>query len=1260
MDPESEVHLRAIRKALAQGNAAVMIGSGFSMNAEGGHQLASWKGLAEALRAELDPKRRWSSDTPVLQLGEQYVRVFSRPALEELLKQHVPDEKVNPGAIHQQLLSLPWSEIFTTNYDTLLERAADEIVDPAHYAVLCREDIPQSKVAGRRRIVKLHGSFPSQRPFVFTEEDYRTYPSKFAPFVNTVRQALLENVFCLVGFSGDDPNFLHWIGWVRDMLDTHALPIYFFVSEMPPFGQKKLLEARRIIPVVLPQTSDEERGEYKDRYTELFRKLSEPIAAPPQKWGSIDSHHVQAPASSKEDRFDQVIEYYVALNNLRKTYPGWIIAPSEVRQRLAYAGNRSHGTLSDKWVQERLFQQSPAFVVAVAREYLWHQSTTLQPIEDAAGTGVLNALKAPAIFELGELPEVDRMRLGSLGIIEKGDFKAAWLETAQGILEWARQESFSDVFTELAALIRSHFRDDQQVSDEITYQAILLELYRGEFGAARNILQSWEPSVGEPFTMVKKGSLLTEVNEPDAGLANCLEGIKLIRRALKSSPESLQLLSQEAWACVIAKNIVRAREFLRFSLEPEPGTSDHVNSLGKRLADIASKGYDVGTEQQNILCGVNAESGHPSTAVVRVPSFDLGKSTTSYRLGMSSDLSTKLEACFSWFSFADRIALLPRTGNVSFFASTYAQAAWWVRDFDQMRRVTGVLLRTQSSELLKPYDSTKPRFRTGWFSRVQIARLTPHGARILCERSLAELDRAIRDSAGRDSAESACRFQLELLSRLIIRLDVENDVLNFLHGLVALHKTSQFQKLPNTWGLMASALSRCFENLAESGHLDAAEAVISIPQLLADVPDHYAREWLPLHSFRIRHRSPNKKLQASPALEEDASNSLDALWSMIQKGLVNSPQIGPLWQRLTWVALNFDVSEKLEARIVAAIWQGSAKWPRIPGFYATLALHFPAPKGTNARVRFKNWVLRDGLSEMSKPSTGSIRVEGRTWAIPPDNSYFDYCQEALHNGTWSKGDSRKVVMTVMQWWEHEGTSLIADSFRIERIRDALLDRLNQVDALIGALPAHSHFVWREFDAEMSNLVKDSNSIGAPMWLIRARLAESAGTRSSLTEIDQELGEALMGGTDEEMRQAVRIIGIFAKRKIISARFIPEFALQTAISMCLALETQSLSWCTNVLIYILKFQATWVSPIQARAINSFLHNIRVKTDYDSGWIGLSIPEEKAPEIRFLAMRLSYIMTQTLTAEDSDAAIQFLSISAKDPLPEIRHGDFMNDV
>ena len=103
----------------------------------------------------------------------------------------------------------------------------------------------------RPRIVKLHGSFPAQFPLIVTEEDYRTYPAEFAPLVNTVQQAMMETVFLLIGFSGDDPNFLSWSGWIRDNLGPSAPKIYLagYLNLSP--HRRRMLEGRNIAPIDL-------------------------------------------------------------------------------------------------------------------------------------------------------------------------------------------------------------------------------------------------------------------------------------------------------------------------------------------------------------------------------------------------------------------------------------------------------------------------------------------------------------------------------------------------------------------------------------------------------------------------------------------------------------------------------------------------------------------------------------------------------------------------------------------------------------------------------------------------------------------------------------------------------------------------------------------------------------------------------------------------------------------------------------------------
>ena len=215
-------HLLRLRadlwKTPAYGQAAVMVGSGFSLNAEPvpgeRRTFPLWRHLAEYMFDQLypgDPTDAARSRQRIqavaglggMTLASEYEAAFGRQALDQFVIENIPDDRYVPGELHRLLLELPWSDVFTTNYDTLLERT---IINERYYQIiLTAEDLPGS---AHPRIVKLHGSFPSQRPFILTNEDYRTYPRRFAPFVNTVQQALMENTLVMIGFSGDDPNFL--------------------------------------------------------------------------------------------------------------------------------------------------------------------------------------------------------------------------------------------------------------------------------------------------------------------------------------------------------------------------------------------------------------------------------------------------------------------------------------------------------------------------------------------------------------------------------------------------------------------------------------------------------------------------------------------------------------------------------------------------------------------------------------------------------------------------------------------------------------------------------------------------------------------------------------------------------------------------------------------------------------------------------------------------------------------------------------------
>ncbi len=292
-----------------------------------------WGDLVRAMEIRMGSAHNRYRDP--LRTAEEFKAILGLPALEGLIRELVPDEQWLPGALHKKLVALPWVDILTTNWDTLLERAASTTLGQNFETVRCLEDIATARVP---RIVKLHGSLPSNRPFILSEEEYRTYPCKFAPFVNLVQQVLLENELCLLGFSGDDPNFLRWTSWIRDHLGASARRIHIVGALHLSAAQRRLLEQRNISAIDLsPLVAHLEPAKRHQAATETF--LDHLCAARPRAAWDWNTHHTMTTAS--QDPRSPADQTAAALKLLgeewtsaRLLYPGWAVCPHDVRDEL--------------------------------------------------------------------------------------------------------------------------------------------------------------------------------------------------------------------------------------------------------------------------------------------------------------------------------------------------------------------------------------------------------------------------------------------------------------------------------------------------------------------------------------------------------------------------------------------------------------------------------------------------------------------------------------------------------------------------------------------------------------------------------------------------------------------------------------------------------------------------------------------------------------------------------------------------------------
>ncbi|SOE63191.1 SIR2-like domain-containing protein [Burkholderia sp. D7] len=371
--------------------AAIMIGAGFSRgaskHADGTRKLPLWRGFARRLATELDENDEMLPFADPLRLAEEYRSYFGNAALSDLIRQEIDDEALQPGPLHNDLLGLPWSEVMTTNWDTLLERAASRIHTPVYGVVTKQSDLAHVKAP---RIVKLHGTIGVTDKFVVAQEDYRKYPEDFAAFVNFARHVFIENELCLLGFSGDDPNFMQWAGWVRDRLASHARKIYLVGALNLSASRRKILESINVAPIDLwDVVRDIDDHDLKhERATELFlAALVERKPKPDYEWEPTRLVH---PAKTADDnvRLYRDAEYGASLisgqldtyRRDRESYPGWLVCPPQLRWQV------QSQISSPRPTKTNLAALPSATRSAFLYEIAWRHETAWDPIDPWLGS----------------------------------------------------------------------------------------------------------------------------------------------------------------------------------------------------------------------------------------------------------------------------------------------------------------------------------------------------------------------------------------------------------------------------------------------------------------------------------------------------------------------------------------------------------------------------------------------------------------------------------------------------------------------------------------------------------------------------------------------------------------------------------------------------------------------------------------------------------------------------------------------------------
>lgn len=226
-------------RALRDGAGALFVGAGVSMGAG----YPSWRGLLKEIGEELEINPAEVDDLAAL--AQWHVRkTSSYQRIRQVIKREIGTDRPLTEAV-RTIARLPVRQVWTTNYDRLIERGFEEISRPID-PVSSQGNISTRANVGAARLYKMHGSIDNLEDIVIATEDYELFRANRGAYLPLLFGQLASYSFLFVGLSFSDPNIRHVLSLLRESF-RESPPEHFAIVRRPQrkdYKTKVAYEAR--------------------------------------------------------------------------------------------------------------------------------------------------------------------------------------------------------------------------------------------------------------------------------------------------------------------------------------------------------------------------------------------------------------------------------------------------------------------------------------------------------------------------------------------------------------------------------------------------------------------------------------------------------------------------------------------------------------------------------------------------------------------------------------------------------------------------------------------------------------------------------------------------------------------------------------------------------------------------------------------------------------------------------------------------------
>jgi len=237
---------------IRNGQVILFVGSGVSATIG----LPTWSELmdyvAESLNIDSDIFKLFGDN---LSLTEYYyLKTGSIGPLRSWMDRNwnVSNDVIMNSQVFKYICDLKFSLIYTTNYDSCLERAYENFGYKYH-KITKVEDLCNI-VNGETQIIKFHGDLEDDHSIVLTESSSFNRMDFESPLDIKLRSDSLGKSILFVGYSLSDINIRYLVFklnniWKKSNMQNQRPKSYMFLAAPNPI-QQAILESRGIIPIV--------------------------------------------------------------------------------------------------------------------------------------------------------------------------------------------------------------------------------------------------------------------------------------------------------------------------------------------------------------------------------------------------------------------------------------------------------------------------------------------------------------------------------------------------------------------------------------------------------------------------------------------------------------------------------------------------------------------------------------------------------------------------------------------------------------------------------------------------------------------------------------------------------------------------------------------------------------------------------------------------------------------------------------------------